>query len=49
MAHRKLHLPTKVCAGCQRPFAWRKRWRDCWEEVRYCSEHCRRNGRQPRS
>ncbi|CDN16580.1 hypothetical protein RintRC_0546 [Richelia intracellularis] len=27
---------------CQRPFTWRKKWKDCWNEVKYCSERCRR-------
>jgi hypothetical protein len=40
---RKGDLPTKVCAGCGRPFAWRKRWEKVWDEVRYCSERCRRS------
>jgi len=22
--------------------SWRKRWARCWDEVRYCSEACRR-------
>ncbi len=39
---RKADLPQKVCACCGRPFAWRKAWKDCWDEVRYCSERCRR-------
>nr|WP_315856134.1 MULTISPECIES: DUF2256 domain-containing protein [unclassified Synechococcus] len=34
--------PTKICPVCQRPFQWRKKWKDVWEEVRYCSERCRR-------
>jgi len=34
--------PTKVCPVCGRPFQWRKKWKDVWEEVRYCSERCRR-------
>ncbi len=38
----KSDLPTKICPVCQRPFAWRKKWADCWEEVKYCSERCRR-------
>jgi len=40
--HRKPHLPTKTCPVCQRPFAWRKKWVRVWDEVRYCSERCRR-------
>ncbi|WP_330959771.1 DUF2256 domain-containing protein [Photobacterium sp. 53610] len=36
-------LPTKICPVCQRPFTWRKKWRYCWEHVKYCSERCRRH------
>lgn len=32
----------KCCATCGREIAWRKKWRDCWAEIRYCSEACRR-------
>lgn len=38
----KADLPVKICIVCQRPFAWRKKWSKVWEEVRYCSEACRR-------
>ncbi len=38
---KKEHLPTKVCAACGRPFAWRKRWARDWDAVRYCSDRCR--------
>ncbi|WP_366523487.1 DUF2256 domain-containing protein [uncultured Sulfitobacter sp.] len=27
---------------CGRPFTWRKKWATVWEDVRYCSERCRR-------
>lgn len=38
----------KPCATCGRRITWRAKWRDCWDEVRHCSERCRRNkaGRQ---
>ncbi|WP_109564508.1 DUF2256 domain-containing protein [Jannaschia seohaensis] len=39
---RKGDLPEKVCATCGRPFAWRKKWAKVWDEVRYCSDACRR-------
>ncbi|NCJ05705.1 DUF2256 domain-containing protein [Synechococcales cyanobacterium C] len=39
----KSELPTKICPVCQRPFTWRKKWANCWEEVRYCSQRCRRH------
>ncbi|HEV8158073.1 MAG TPA: DUF2256 domain-containing protein [Pyrinomonadaceae bacterium] len=35
-------MPTKICAACHRPFAWRKRWERVWEEVKFCSERCRK-------
>jgi len=36
----KSQLPTKLCATCARPFAWRKKWARDWENVRYCSRRC---------
>ncbi|MCU0702816.1 MAG: DUF2256 domain-containing protein [Fimbriiglobus sp.] len=44
---KKADLPTKTCARCGRPFAWRKKWEKVWAEVRYCSERCRRGGGKP--
>lgn len=41
---KKSDLPTKICARCGLPFAWRKKWARDWEAVRYCSERCRRGG-----
>jgi hypothetical protein len=41
---RKADLPTKTCPVCGKPFAWRKKWAKVWEQVRYCSERCRRSG-----
>ena len=38
----KSNLPSKDCVVCGRPFEWRKKWERCWDEVRYCSERCRR-------
>ncbi|MCG9886769.1 MAG: DUF2256 domain-containing protein [Cyanobacteria bacterium] len=39
---KKADFPSKVCPVCDRPFVWRKKWADCWEEVKYCSDRCRR-------
>ena len=39
---KKRDLPEKKCAVCSLPFKWRKRWRNNWENVIYCSERCRR-------
>ncbi|MDT8322386.1 MAG: DUF2256 domain-containing protein [Xanthomonadales bacterium] len=30
---KKSELPTRTCPACKRPFAWRKKWRNCWEQV----------------
>lgn len=38
----KSALPTKPCVACGRPMVWRKRWAKTWDEVRYCSDRCRR-------
>ncbi|WP_430398771.1 DUF2256 domain-containing protein [Ferrovibrio sp.] len=46
--HRKPHLPSKLCAACQRPFAWRRKWARDWEQVRYCSDGCRKRGNHGR-
>ncbi|WP_420381952.1 DUF2256 domain-containing protein [Novosphingobium sp.] len=40
----KADLPTKVCAACGRPFAWRKKWERDWDNVRFCSDRCRGAG-----
>ena len=39
---KKSDLPTKVCPVCDRPFTWRKKWEKCWDDVKYCSDRCRR-------
>ncbi len=39
---KKENLPTKICIVCERPFTWRKKWQRVWEEVKYCSEKCKK-------
>lgn len=34
------NLPVKTCVVCNRPFTWRKKWEDCWDEVTCCSKRC---------
>ncbi|EKS6730661.1 DUF2256 domain-containing protein [Enterobacter mori] len=41
----KQDLPSRACVHCQRPMTWRKKWAKCWDEVKYCSERCRRSRR----
>ena len=38
----KSHLPSKPCVSCGRPMSWRKAWAKNWDEVRYCSDACRK-------
>lgn len=33
---------TKVCRSCGRVMTWRRSWARTWDEVRYCSDGCRR-------
>ena len=42
---KKADLPTKLCGQCGLPFTWRKKWERDWENVRFCSERCRRAGK----
>ncbi|NIZ02067.1 DUF2256 domain-containing protein [Thalassospira lucentensis] len=43
---KKADLPHKVCPVCNRPFSWRRKWHNCWDTVRYCSDRCRNNSKQ---
>lgn len=46
MVHKRIlkeNLDQKICATCLRPFSWRKKWAKVWNEVKYCSEGCKRN------
>ena len=36
--------PPKPCVACGREITWRKKWERDWEQVRYCSDACRRRG-----
>lgn len=37
------NLTSKICVVCGFPFNWRKKWEKNWDEVKYCSERCRKN------
>ena len=39
---KKSDLPVKICAACGRPMVWRKAWEKVWDEVKYCSDACRK-------
>jgi len=38
----KQALPSKPCMACGRSMSWRKRWARSWDEVKFCSDACRR-------
>ncbi|WP_312330928.1 DUF2256 domain-containing protein [Sphingobacterium sp.] len=42
---KKQNLPQKICATCGRSFTWRKKWEKNWEDVKYCSERCKKKRR----
>ena len=33
---------TKTCVSCGRVMSWRKSWERNWDEVKYCSDACRK-------
>lgn len=35
---------TRTCTSCGRTMTWRKAWERNWDQVRYCSDACRRRG-----
>ncbi|AYJ50587.1 DUF2256 and DUF3253 domain-containing protein [Rhodococcus sp. P1Y] len=35
--------PEKTCASCGRRIEWRKKWEKNWNDVKYCSDACRRH------
>jgi hypothetical protein len=44
--HKKLNLPEKICIQCKRPFLWRKKWERDWENVKFCSERCKKEHKE---
>ena len=46
---KKAELPTKACARCGLPFAWRKKWEKVWNDVKYCSDRCRKSSPGPQA
>ena len=44
--YRKPDLPQKIGLTCRGPFAWRKKWRRVWDDVKTCSERCKAGRRR---
>lgn len=42
----KQNLPSKTCVVCNRPFTWRKKWENVWDEVTTCSKSCNAKRKQ---
>ncbi|OUV02669.1 MAG: hypothetical protein CBC42_07845 [Betaproteobacteria bacterium TMED82] len=42
MKKKKSNLPKKICDRCGKIMEWRKSWRNNWENVKYCSDRCRK-------
>jgi hypothetical protein len=38
---------SKICVSCGRTIEWRKKWERNWDEVRYCSDACRKRKVKP--
>jgi hypothetical protein len=45
--NRTMTPPPKTCAACGRTMTWRAKWAANWDEVRYCSDACRRRKVRP--
>jgi len=41
------NLDAKICSSCGRRMEWRKAWAKNWDEVRYCSDACRKRKVRP--
>ena len=39
---KKKNFPHKLCKACGKTMSWRRKWSKVWDEVKYCSERCRR-------
>ncbi len=38
-----MNLQSKPCESCGRDFEYRKKWAKNWNEIKYCSDECRKN------
>jgi hypothetical protein len=48
VARTKNGVPPRECAVCHRPFEWRAKWRENFDDVLYCSRRCAREARTQR-
>jgi hypothetical protein len=45
MQKNHLTFNSKSCPVCGFDFYWRKKWRNNWADVKYCSNKCRNKKR----
>ena len=38
-----MSVASKPCQSCGRTITWRKKWERDWDQVRYCSDACKRH------
>jgi hypothetical protein len=38
-----MNLQSKLCHSCGRSFDYRKKWAKNWDEIKYCSDECKKN------
>lgn len=38
----------KMCQHCQQIVVERAKWKDCWNEIRFCSDRCKAEGKRNR-
>lgn len=42
-----IKMKSKICLNCGREMEYRKSWARNWEQVKYCSDKCRREKKSP--
>ncbi len=41
----KSSMESKSCQWCFRPFEWRKKWELVWDQVKFCSDSCKKESK----
>ena len=40
---KKTTIENKICEKCGREIEYRKKWKNNWYQVKYCSDKCRQS------
>ncbi len=38
-----MNLESKICQSCGRKIEYRKKWEKVWDQIKYCSNECKKN------